>query len=85
MRKAKKSFLYWKQTSACNAGRKGTHSSSSSSSSSPDIIGNGPAPCLGASLRPVVWLASRESEEGSSQVIEPAQPSLPPRVLSSDF
>lgn len=50
--------------------------SSSSSSSSLDTFGNGPAPCQVASLRPVVWLASCESEEGSSQVIEPAHPSL---------
>lgn len=49
---------------------------SSSSSSSPDSLGNGPAPCLGASLRPVVWLASRESEEASSQVVEPAHSAL---------
>ncbi|KAG8011298.1 Tyrosine-protein phosphatase non-receptor type 14 [Nibea albiflora] len=46
-------------------------SSSSSSSSSPDIFGNGPAPCQGASFHPVVWLASCESEEGSGQ---PAMP-----------
>lgn len=53
----------------------GSYSSSSSSSPTLDSFGNGPAPCLGASLRPVVWLASCESEEGSSKVIEPAHPS----------
>ncbi|KAG7508401.1 hypothetical protein JOB18_012276 [Solea senegalensis] len=57
----------------------GSHSSSSTSSffsSSSGIFGNGPPPCLGASLHPVVWLASRKSEGGSGQVIEPARPSL---------
>lgn len=60
-----------------------THSSSSTSLSSsppPDIFGNGPAPCQGASLHPVVWLASCKSEEGSGQVIEPAH--LSPLLLA---
>ncbi|CAB1435505.1 unnamed protein product [Pleuronectes platessa] len=51
-------------------------STSSSSSSSPGIFGNGPVPCQGASLHPVAWLASRESEEGRGQVVESAHPSL---------
>lgn len=56
--------------------RSSSSASSSSSSSSPDIFGNGPAPCQGASLHPAVWLASCKSEEGSGQVIEPAHLSL---------